>query len=158
MEQQGLFVMSEGEAPTANASAGPGTPRLRKADRSQIELRPMDLEGLLPPDHEVRAIWSIVSRLDLSEFVQNVRSCEGVAGRPATDPAILLTLWLYANSQGVGSARELAELCRRHDAYRWICAAWRPTTIRSAIFVWGTSRRWTSCSRRFWASWRPTDW
>lgn len=88
-----------------------GAPRLRRADRRQIELRPLDLESLLEPDHEARAIWALVSRLDLSGFLKDIRACQGVAGRPATDPAILLTLWLYASSQGVGSARELAKLC-----------------------------------------------
>jgi len=121
MEQGALFEIGEASAEVARASTQPGAPRLRRADRSQIELRPLDLESLLPADHEARAIWALVSRLDLSGFVKDIRSCEGVAGRPATDPAILLTVWLYANSQGVGSAREVAELCERHDAYRWIC-------------------------------------
>jgi len=30
-------------------------------------------------------------------------------------------LWLYATSQGVGSARALERLCESHDAYRWLC-------------------------------------
>jgi hypothetical protein len=32
-----------------------------------------------------------------------------------------MALWLYATSQGVGSARALARLCGSHDAYRWLC-------------------------------------
>lgn len=121
MEQEALFEIGEASAEVASGSAECGAPRLRRADRRQIELRPLDLESLLAPDHEARAIWALVSRLDLSGFLKDIRSCQGVAGRPATDPAILLTLWLYASSQGVGAARELAELCQRHDAYRWIC-------------------------------------
>ena len=31
-------------------------PRLVTADRSQIELRPLDLESLLPPLHRARAV------------------------------------------------------------------------------------------------------
>lgn len=121
MVQEALFEIGEASAGVASEGAEYGAPRLRRADRRQIELRPLDLESLLPPDHEARAIWALVSRLDLRAFLKDIRSCEGVAGRPATDPAILLTLWLYASSQGVGSAREVAELCKRHDAYRWIC-------------------------------------
>jgi hypothetical protein len=30
-------------------------------------------------------------------------------------------LWLYASLEGVGSARELARLCERDAAYRWLC-------------------------------------
>ena len=60
---------------------------------------------------------------------------------------------------GKGIAGKIVELCAGGTMrIGGSAAAWRPTTIRSAIFVWGTSRRWTSCSRRFWASWRPTDW
>jgi len=121
MEQGTLFEVGEASAEVAREEAERGAPRLRRADRNQIELRSFDLESLLPPDHEARAIWKLVSRLDLDGFLKDVRACQGVAGRPATDPAILLTVWLYAFSQGVGSAREVAELCKRHDAYRWIC-------------------------------------
>jgi hypothetical protein len=33
----------------------------------------------------------------------------------------LLALWLYATTEGVGSARALERLCNSHDAYRWLC-------------------------------------
>ena len=32
-----------------------------------------------------------------------------------------MALWLYAATQGVGSARELERLCEYHEAYRWLC-------------------------------------
>jgi hypothetical protein len=32
----------------------------------------------------------------------------------------LLALWLYATSEGVGSARALSRLIEHHDAYRWL--------------------------------------
>jgi hypothetical protein len=34
---------------------------------------------------------------------------------------MLMALWLFATSEGVGSGRQLARLCERDDAYRWIC-------------------------------------
>ena len=45
---------------------------------------------------------------------------EGEAGRPAADPAVLLSLWLYATIEGVGSARELERLAQSDAAYRWL--------------------------------------
>ncbi len=30
-------------------------------------------------------------------------------------------MWLYATSDGVGSARALERLCNSHDVYRWLC-------------------------------------
>jgi hypothetical protein len=34
---------------------------------------------------------------------------------------VLITVWLYATSEGIGSGRRLARLCEQHDVYRWIC-------------------------------------
>jgi transposase len=66
-------------------------------------------------------VWEFVESLDLTSFYVNIRAVEGHAGRTPIDPAIHMTLWLYATLEGVGSARALARLCDRHDAYRWIC-------------------------------------
>ena len=101
--------------------AEPGEPRLRTANRRQVQLRSCDLESLLDADHEARALWAVLDRLDLSAFYARVRARGSAPGRAATDPKILLCLWTYATSQGVGSARRLARLCEEHDAYRWIC-------------------------------------
>ena len=97
------------------------TPRVLRPNRAQLELRPSDLESLLPEDHRARAIWDFVEGLDLAALYDAIRAVEGHAGRPAIDPAILLALWIYATSEGVGSARALERLCEAHDAYRWIC-------------------------------------
>ena len=80
----------------------------------------IDLEGLLPVDHRARLVWSFVESLDLSQLYDQVLSREGEAGRPAADPAVLLSLWLYATIEGVGSARELERLAQSDAAYRWL--------------------------------------
>ena len=95
--------------------------RVIEANRAQMRLVPMDLESLLPADHQARAVWTFVDRLDLGEFYERIRSREGRAGRPATDPQIFLALWIYATVEGVGSAREIERLCQYHLAYQWIC-------------------------------------
>jgi transposase/gas vesicle protein len=96
-------------------------PRVLRPNRAQLELRPSDLESLLSEDHRARAILEFVEGLDLSAVYEEIRAVEGHAGRPAIDPAILVSLWIYATSEGVGSARALERLCEAHDAYRWIC-------------------------------------
>jgi hypothetical protein len=40
---------------------------------------------------------------------------------PQTSPHLLLALWLYATTDGVGSARALARACESVSAYRWLC-------------------------------------
>jgi transposase len=78
-------------------------------------------EDLVAEDDPVRVIWEVTGKLDLSKFYQEVRAREGQVGRDATDPRLLVSLWLYAATQGVGSARELDRLCRDHRAYQWLC-------------------------------------
>ena len=99
----------------------PGAPRVQRPDRHQIELRPVDLEGLLAGDHRARLVWAFVEGLDLGPLYAQIRATEGRPGRPPIDQAILTALWLYATLEAVGSARALARLCAEHDAYRWLC-------------------------------------
>ena len=115
-----LFPLQDSPKPERGEAEAPRAPRLQTANRSQIELRPVDLEGLLPAGHRARLVWQFVEGLDLAELYGQIRAVEGHAGRPAIDPKILLALWLYATLEGVGSARALARLCEQHDAYRWI--------------------------------------
>lgn len=98
-----------------------GRPRLREPEREQIELRAVDLESLIGAEHPARVIWAYVEKLDLSALEEAVRAREHTPGQAPASPRLLLALWLYATSQGVGSARALARLCESHDAYRWLC-------------------------------------
>lgn len=98
-----------------------GAPRLRQAERRQIELRPYDLDSLLPEDHRARLVWAAVELLDLGGFYDAIEAREGNAGQPATDPKILLALWVFATSEGIGSARHLERMCTRDHAYLWLC-------------------------------------
>ncbi len=66
-------------------------------------------------------IWNAVERLDLTAFYEPIEVVEGGPGQAATDPQILVALWLYTTSQGVTSARELDRLCVEHLAYIWLC-------------------------------------
>jgi transposase len=94
--------------------------RYETVNREQIELVPIDLDGLLPPGHAARLVWRFLDGLDLGAFYAPIKAYEGGVGRTPIDPKILIALWLYATIDGVGSARELERLCYRHDAYRWI--------------------------------------
>src|SRR5438067_3799624 len=98
-----------------------GEARLREPQRDQIELRTVDIENLIGADHPARTIWAYSEGLDLSELEDSIKSREGRPGHPTIAPQLLVALWLFATSQGVGSARALARLCASHDAYRWLC-------------------------------------
>jgi transposase len=81
----------------------------------------VDFDQLIPQDHRARTIWEYVGGLDLSPLLDEIGSVDGSPGRPAIDPAVLLSVWLLAISESVGSARRLADLCRWHHAYMWLC-------------------------------------
>jgi transposase len=105
----------------SDQSTAAGTPRLLRPERHQVVFRISDLDSLLAEDHPARVVWAFVEGLDLSSLTAPIKAVAGRAGHPAIDPRILLALWLYALSEGVGSARAVARFTEAHDAYRWLC-------------------------------------
>src|SRR5688572_13671889 len=57
-------------------------PRLRMAERHQVELRAICLDDLVPTDHRVRMVWTFVEGLDVSALVAAVKAVEGRPGHP----------------------------------------------------------------------------
>ncbi len=99
----------------------PRDARVGRPVRNQIRFLMQDLDATLPEYHQARAIWDFLNRLELSAFYTSIKAVEGGPGRPASDPQVLLAIWVYATVEGVGSARKLDRLCREHDAFRWLC-------------------------------------
>ena len=116
-----LFGELPEQAADERPEVAPAAPRLREPQRDQIELRVVDLNGLLPLDHPARAVWAFVEQLDLSPLLDAIKAREGEPGHPPANPQIPMALWLYATIDAVGSARALARLCQTHVAYQWIC-------------------------------------
>jgi transposase len=98
-----------------------GRARLREPVRDEVKLQVFDLDSLIEQGHPARVIWAYAVRVDMSAFEAGVRSREGWPGMPQTSPHLLLALWLYATTDGIGSARELARACESVSAYRWLC-------------------------------------
>lgn len=105
----------------AEAAVPAAAARIHEPNRSQLELRALDLDSLLAPDHRARLVWAYVERQDLSALLAGIKARGAAPGRRATDPRVLFALWLYATLDGVGSGREVARLTQEHHAYRWIC-------------------------------------
>lgn len=98
-----------------------GAVRLRRPERRQMAWVAQCPDDLVSAEHPVRRIAAVVERLDVSAFCLSLKAREGVAGRDATDPKLLIGLWLYACVRGIGSARELARQCQENAAFRWLC-------------------------------------
>jgi transposase len=86
----------------------------------QVEMVTRCLDDLVPPTHPVRTVEKVVEQLDLSRFYQPIKAREGANGRDATDPKLLISLWLYACIRGIGAARELARRCQESVAFLWL--------------------------------------
>jgi len=95
-------------------------PLIRYVNRQQMSWRAVDVEKLIGEEHPARAIWTLVGRLDLSPFYRAIESSVEEGGRPAFDPQLLISLWVYAYSQGIGSAREVARRCEYDPAFQWL--------------------------------------
>jgi transposase len=121
-EQTALWsgLAGQGEAGAGGDAGASARPRLRFVDRAQVQMRVVDVERLIEEDHPARAIWEFVGKLDLSEYEWEIRAVEGKAGRTAYDPRLLISLWVYGYSRGVGSARAIARLCETEPAYQWL--------------------------------------
>jgi hypothetical protein len=113
--EQLLEGLPEQRAPE---TTGRGAPRLVRAERRQVELRPMSLDDMIGPEHLARLVWRMVQRFDrrdrricrdlfmrrlaLKFAVPSVTECPvrgspAGSGRPAlrrpTCPALLLEDW-----------------------------------------------------------------
>jgi len=96
-------------------------PRLASIDRRQLVLRTVDVERLIDEDHSARSIWELIGRLDLRLYYAQIGAVEGHAGRDHFDPQLLISVWLYAYSRGISSAREVARQCEFEPGFQWLC-------------------------------------
>ena len=100
-------------------SLRPPTPHVCRPWRGEVRQHIAALDDLIPLEHPVRVVWAFADALDFQELL---RPGETTVASPAhTQPALMVALWLWATSEGVGSARQLAKLCVESLSYRWLC-------------------------------------
>jgi transposase len=108
------------EQPPQQNRAPHGSVKLRSINRQQTMLAQIYVEELIPADHKARAIWDLVGRMDLSQFAEALRTTAGCAGRPAWDPQLMVSLWVYAYSEGISSAREIERIMAWEPGMQWL--------------------------------------
>ena len=121
MTSDPLFPDLPTTEPVATPATYAGDPRVAKPDRNTPGWEMVDLDQLVAADHPVRLVVAFVAKLDLRPLYHVIKARTHGPGRDAIDPPLLLALWLYATTEGLGSARELAKLCERDLPYRWLC-------------------------------------
>jgi transposase len=110
----------ESEVVNGNGELAPAKPRLKRVNRQQLVMRTWDLEKSIAGDHPARAIWAMVAQLDMRGLEATIKAVEGHAGQNALDPRVLAALWIYANSDGISSARELSRWCEYEPGCQWL--------------------------------------
>ena len=116
--------MSQNEQNTTPTTSNKTRVRLRKPKRSQIKWTMQCVDDLVSASHPVRVVEAFVATLDLSAFCEPIKAREGQAGQNSTDPALLVSLWLFATIRGIGSAREVGRRCGKEDSsapFVWLC-------------------------------------
>lgn len=114
-------LQNSSTAPWRPAPATPNRPRVKPVDRSQLTWQMLDVERLIEQDHPARAIWELMGHVNLDGFYAPIQAMEGAAGRTPWDPRLLVSLWIYAYSRGISSAREIARRCTYEPAFQWLC-------------------------------------
>lgn len=114
-------MMELPEQPDQPQQAEPkGPPKLRSVNRQQTILATIDIEELIPANHKARAIWELVGKLDLSKFTKGLETTVGCVGRAAWDPQLLVSLWVYAYSERISSAREIERRMEWEPGMQWL--------------------------------------
>lgn len=116
-----LYLFTIPEHTKDNKKNISGKPRLNRPIRNQVEFINASLDDLLPDDHPARNIWDFINQMNLSSIINKIQSTSCNPGRPATDPKVLFAIWIYAITQGIGSARMIDRYCREHIAFKWLC-------------------------------------
>ena len=101
--------------------------------RDQDFLMPVNMADWLEEGHLAYFLIEVVGRLDLATL--HARHPNDGVGRPAYDPAMMLTLLVYAYCGGVRSSRRIEASCRTDAAYRVICGGMVPDHSTIARFI-----------------------
>jgi transposase len=118
--EQGVLLESAEQPLRGQPPAPSGALKFRRVDRCQKVFHEIDVELLIGAEHPARAIWELTGRLDLTRFAAGVKTQQGQAGREAWDPRLLVSLWVYAYSEGISSAREIERDMEWEPGFLWL--------------------------------------
>jgi transposase len=121
MHPSQLALLDIPEQPEHNKTTPPkGRPKLIPVNRQQSTMAMIYVEELIPSDHKARAIWALTEKLDLSKFYEPLRTTVGEPGRSGWDPRLLVSLWVYAYSEGISAGREIERVMQWEPGMMWL--------------------------------------
>lgn len=93
-------------------------------NQGQLMLLPLNIREMIPEDHLVHGVSTIVERLDLSSIYQKYNNDEG--GRPSYHPLMLVKVLFYAYAVGIRSSRKMAARLESDVFFMYLAAMQRP--------------------------------
>ncbi|MDO4207954.1 MAG: IS1182 family transposase [Lachnospiraceae bacterium] len=87
----------------------------------QLQL-PLSYEEIIPKDHLVRVVNTIVDELDLSALYDRYAG----GGCPAYHPQMMLKIMIFAYSQKIYSSRQISKAIRENINFIWLAGGNRP--------------------------------
>ena len=95
---------------------------IKSDNRKQNLLLPPSLDELVPENHMVRVVDSVIDRLDISDILSTYRG----GGNSAFNPKMMLKVLVFAYLSKVYSSRRIEELLRRDIYFMWLAGMKRP--------------------------------
>ena len=96
-------------------------PRFKNYTMNQLQL-PLSFDEIIPENHLVRVVNSIVDSLNLDLLYDRYK--EG--GCPAYHPMMMLKVMIYSYSQKIYSSRQIAKALRENINFMWISGGNKP--------------------------------
>jgi transposase len=106
--------------------------RFRKYTRDQRYLLPLSMKDWLPEGHPAWFVIDAVKEIDLDAFYEGY-SADG-SGNIPYDPELMVTLLLFAYTQGIRSSRQIENKCQQDVAFRIVAANQQPDHVTIARF------------------------
>ena len=103
-----------------------------ECNRDQRFLMPPDMKDWVPDGDLAWFVIDTVEKMGLSSFYAKYR--QDGWGNAAYDPAMMVSLFIYAYCVGERSSRKIEKLCERDIAFRVICANHVPDHATIARF------------------------
>jgi len=96
--------------------------KFKTYDQTQMMLLPPDIQEMIPKNHIVRAIDSVVEQLEMRKMYESYSE----EGQPGYHPKMLLKILLYGYSIGVRSSRKLSQRIESDIYFMYLSAMQRP--------------------------------
>ena len=95
---------------------------IKSDNQNQIMLFPPSLDELIPSNHVVRIVSTVIDRLDISEIMSTYKG----GGNSCFDPRMMLKVLIFAYLNNIYSSRKIERMLAENICYMWLSGMSRP--------------------------------